>query len=119
MPNIVTEGIEKTIHLKLTNVELNRRREGEPVRLKVKQVQAILASCEGHDVLAILATGYGKSLIFEAIPIFLQLSQGIVITTLIMSPLNVIIDQQLTKLGEAACHVVDPGIQSTTIHLFQ
>jgi superfamily II DNA helicase RecQ len=51
----------------------------------------------GHDVIAALPTGYGKSLIYELIPFVLQDTKVIVV-----EPLNVIINQQISKLDGMA-----------------
>lgn len=54
----------------------------------------------GHDAIAALPTGYGKSLIYELMPFLLQN-----IKVIVVEPLNVIINQQISKLGDMAVHL--------------
>ena len=56
-------------------------------RLKVKQMTCLYDLLFGRDVLAILPTGFGKSIIFHLLPDFLSLKNknNIVI---VVSPLN-------------------------------
>ena len=49
----------------------------------------------GHDAIAALPTGYGKSLIYELMPFLLQN-----IKVIVVEPLNVIINQQISKLAK-------------------
>ena len=56
---------------------------------------------QGSDVISILPTGYGKSLIYEILPtIFNQTGDERKIFVLVIVPLNVILAQQLGKLGK-------------------
>ena len=71
--------------------------------LKPKQITAMLASVNDstrNDVLAVLPTGYGKTLLFNLIPMFCSLylkeSLGI---SLIVAPINALIDQHVETLG--------------------
>ena len=54
----------------------------------------------GHDAIAALPAGYGKSLIYELMPFLLQNIKVIVVESL-----NVIINQQISKLGDMAVHL--------------
>ena len=45
--------------------------------LKEEQLQCLQALVEWSDVLGILPTGYGKSLIFQMAPFIISLSKGI------------------------------------------
>ena len=54
----------------------------------------------GHDAIAALPTGYGKSLIYELMPFLLQN-----IKVIVDEPLIVIINQQISKLGDMAVHL--------------
>jgi superfamily II DNA helicase RecQ len=51
-----------------------------------------------QDVVAILPTGYGKSLIYELLPFWHFEKTGKPAVVLVVEPLNVIIQQQIQKL---------------------
>lgn len=69
--------------------------------LKSKQKEAIkLLVQDQRDVVCMLPTGYGKSLIYELLPIAYRNQTKLDAFVLVIEPLNIIIDQQLTKLGK-------------------
>jgi superfamily II DNA helicase RecQ len=82
------------------------------VNLKPKQVICLEKIFLGEDILAILPTGYGKSLIYQLLPLILfrkkvfeeDPNRGIIsigdVTTvlLVISPLNSLISDQIRKL---------------------
>ena len=70
--------------------------------LKPKQIDC-LNTILNSDVIAILPTGYGKSLIFEILPFFSYHLYNKKSVVLVIAPLNVIIEQELHKLGKVAC----------------
>lgn len=55
-----------------------------------------------QDVVAILPTGYGKSLIYELLPFWHFEKTGKSAVVLVLEPLNVIIEQQMRKLKEVS-----------------
>ena len=75
------------------------------VNLKVKQVICLEAIYHGRDVVAVLPTGYGKSVIFHLLPsLFLDkinyergAAHPVVI---VVSPLNALIKDQIRRLQE-------------------
>lgn len=71
---------------------VNMRRNLEYSYLKPLQCQSLKAALFS-DSMIILPTGYGKSLIFELLPL-LNNSQIIIV-----SPLNAIIEEQVSKFG--------------------
>ena len=86
---------------------LKERFFGAGIYLKPGQIRCLEALYIGKDVLAVLPTGYGKSLIFQLIPFFLNPVQGcnkedssgsggIVI---VIAPLNSIIEDHLHNLS--------------------
>lgn len=74
--------------------------------LKPKQVLTIKQALK-NDCISVLPTGYGKSLIFEILP-FVDFSfydrQCLV---LLICPLNVIIEQEIAKLGAKSIRASD------------
>ena len=56
------------------------------------------------DVIALLPTGYRKSLSFEILPFFYYLCNKKSVV-LVVAPLNVITGQELHKLWKVACEV--------------
>ena len=57
--------LRRSIILKATLAKINQYRANPITYLKPKQTQCILHAAEGNDVLCILPTGYGKSLILK------------------------------------------------------
>ena len=77
-----------------------------PFKLKDKQVEGLQSVYSGKDTLVILPTGYGKSLIYQALPIILN---GVV---LVVSPLTSIMLDQVSSLngrGLLACMLTNDG----------
>ena len=72
-----------------------------------KQVDC-LRKAEAHDLLAILPTAYGKSLIFQGLPFLSKLPTKI----LIASPLNAILLEQKQKLKDGAILISEDFINS-------
>lgn len=62
------------------------------------QVKA-LSVMINHDTICMLPTGYGKSLLYELFPIISETIFGKPCCVFVFEPLNVIIQQQLSKLG--------------------
>ena len=68
---------------------------------KPKQIQCIELILKGHDVVAVLPTGYGKSLIFQLLPWILPpKSEGENNIVLVVCPLSSIIKDQISLLNE-------------------
>ncbi|XP_057297640.1 ATP-dependent DNA helicase RecQ-like [Hydractinia symbiolongicarpus] len=67
--------------------------------LKPKQVQCFEYLGEGHHVIAVLPTGFGKSLIYQLLPNFVpERKAGNIV--LVVSPLTSIIQDQLVNLSK-------------------
>ena len=75
--------------------EINNYRKVSNQNFKPSQLKCI-KSALGSDTLGILPTGYGKSLIFEALPYFKKSA------ILVITPLNSIIEEQVTRYGKTA-----------------
>ena len=68
---------------------------------KPKQIQCFEYLLEGHDVIAILPTGYGKSLMFHLLPWVLPVkTRGENNIVLVVCPLSSIIKDQISVLNE-------------------
>lgn len=80
---------------------------------KLNQVKCLESIFEGKDVLAVLPTGYGKSLIFQAVPFLLAARDGTDIEctknmVIVITPLNSIMEDQcmqLTAKGIKSCYL--------------
>lgn len=88
--------------------------------LKEKQIQTLKSLYEGHDTMAVLPTGFGKSIIFQLLPFLFQrkLGQHQPMISLIVTPLNSIMQDQvrsLSKLGINACYL---NIEGTGVKTF-
>ena len=103
--NKFNDKLNKCIKMKLCLAKCNLKLKFNESYsyLKPKQVDCVSAGYN-RDLLALLPTGYGKSLLFNLIPIY----QKIITATntscivLIVSPLNAIIEQQKKCLGDRA-----------------
>ena len=89
------------------DVSLAMMHLGINVNLKNQQREALEAIYEGKDVVCLLPTGYGKSLIYQLAPFLLgQKSGNHNSIGLVISPLNSIMHDQVRTLaarGVAAC----------------
>ena len=96
--NKMAESREKLSVLSQLGLALNRY-NFPSFCLKPLQVKCFEYLLKGQDVVAVLPTGFGKSLLFQLLPDFLPLkaNQNIVI---VVCPLNSIIEDQLKVLEE-------------------
>ncbi len=78
--------------------------------LKPKQIDAVENLLDGYDVVAVLPTGYGKSLIFELLPEVYHAYETAMGRTpkpchiLVVSPLNSIINEQKHRYADSTEH---------------
>lgn len=96
--------MEDVLKQKLALLMFNKQFDEEYFFLKPKQIDCLKAIQE-KDTVAILPTGYGKSLIFELLPHFSKCVCDIKSIVIIIAPLNAIIEQELSKLGSYVCQV--------------
>ena len=79
------------------------------ISLKEKQYEVIRELVvENSDVLAVLPTGYGKSLIYQLLPPVLNFMEGSSakkFSVMVISPLNALIRDQIVKIREAGLNV--------------
>ena len=93
--------------------------------LKVEQRDAVVSLLDGHDVLAVLPTGFGKSLIFQAFVLAAEMERERLQTALVLCPLQSIINDQISEarnMGLSAsncCRSILGGVEickmSTTV----
>jgi superfamily II DNA or RNA helicase len=107
----VDNNTDELLKAALDVINSRRRDDQQIYELKDKQKECVLAIGEGDsDVMCILPTGYGKSLVFELLPVYCDLFNKANAATrdvpkakiLVISPLNAIIDQQRSTLGKEA-----------------
>ena len=70
------------------------------INLKPKQVVCLESIYNKKDTVAILPTGYGKSLIYQLLPPLLSKCEKAVV--LVISPLNSLIDDQIKKINNCS-----------------
>ena len=81
--------------------------------LREEQYQCLEAVMSGKDVLAVLPTGFGKSLIYQLVPFNTSLKNGVPLSrtkyfVLVITPLNSIMTDQcsaLSKQGISSCAI--------------
>ena len=97
-------AIQKCLTIKCAIAQLNIFYKSPITYLKPKQFQSISASLE-NDVIVLLPTGYGKSIIFHTLPYIVK--NGCVI---VVSPLtSILIEQEsiLNRDGTNRCCLIE------------
>lgn len=84
----------KSINAKFESVKASYNIEYEA---KVEQLQVVLSVLKGRNVLALLPTGFGKTLCV-AIPTMLSEDKDCI--TIVISPLTSLIDDQICRLNK-------------------
>ncbi|XP_046343725.2 ATP-dependent DNA helicase RecQ-like [Haliotis rufescens] len=69
-------------------------------KLKDKQEETLKTVFAGRDCIAVLPTGYGKSLIFQLLPFLLQRDRPAPGIVIVVSPLNSLMQDQVISLCE-------------------
>ena len=93
-----------------------------PIELKPEQRQAVKAVLKGGDVLAVLPTGYGKSLIFQLFAAAAAIKRRQHQTVLVVCPLQSIIDDQVAEarsIGMSAASFADVSDEELRLAKFQ
>ena len=91
-------SIERSIVAALDHPNVSR--EKQKIILKKEQEMAVKELLDGKDVMAILPTGFGKSLIFTIFAIAKgQISRSEKTCVLVISPLKSIIDDQIAEMA--------------------
>ena len=90
--------------------------------LKVDQRDAVSSLLDGHDVLSVLPTGIGKSLIFQVFVIPIEMEWDRLQTVLVLCPLQSIINDQIFEtrnMGLSASSVADLSLRELRSGNFQ
>ena len=76
-------------------------------KLKEKQLETLHSLYEGKDTIAVLPTGFGKSVIFQLLPFFLQKVHGLSdpMIVLVVAPLNSIMQDQVRSNSTKSYHM--------------
>ena len=98
--DILHEIIEKAVE------DLNCRRGNVQLFLKEEQRKCLFSLLGGRDVLAVLPTGFGKSLIFTLFVISMELKKNSPSSILVISPLTSIMVDQICELKDVGFSAV-------------
>lgn len=93
---------------------LRNEKELEAVYLKPMQIKCIKAAAKG-DVLALLPTGYGKSVVYDILPYYMKANHfsDNVSKIVIVCPLNIILDEIKKRHPHTAVCVADLCVKTT------
>ena len=80
------------------------------VFLKVKQYKILDTVLSGSDVIGVLPTGYGKSIVFQLLPYIYEYHSGRELMVLVVAPLNALIEDQKRYLRGKGINV--NGVQT-------
>ena len=86
---------------------LNIRRENSAVVLKPEQETAINNLLHGRDVMAILPTGFGKSMIYTAFALAKEEISSSKTCGIVIAPLKSIIDDQISEMLSLNCTAME------------
>ncbi|XP_055997919.1 ATP-dependent DNA helicase RecQ-like [Ostrea edulis] len=106
-------------HFKINMDTITRAKQSLRIcyELKSEQLTALRAFIEGRDIVCLLPTGFGKSVIFQMMPF---LSEDPMACVIVISPLNAIMKDQVRKLcenGIPACFLDITGRDGSTFKL--
>ena len=96
---------------------LNIVRDNRKIVLKEEQEMAVNHLLNGRDVMAILPTGFGKSMIFTVFALAKQELSSTKTSVLVISPLKSIIDDQISEM--LSLNFTAMELSSETIDLVQ
>ena len=86
--------------------------------LKEQQLETLQQVYEGKDCISVLPTGYGKSIIYQMIPWFLQKDLDRLGIVLIVCPLFAIMHDQVSSLSKKGIRTAYLNISSNNGHTF-
>lgn len=97
----IEEVIEKALE------SLNIRSESRNIILKEEQEKAVFELLSGKDVLAILPTGFGKSMIYTIFALASENMRSTKTCVLVISPLKSLIEDQISEMESLGCTAVE------------
>ena len=86
---------------------LNIRRENGAIVLKLEQETAIYNLLNGRDVMAILPTGFGKSMIYTGFALAKEEISSSKTCVIVIAPLKSIIDDQISEMSSLSCTAME------------
>ena len=86
---------------------LNIRRENRAIVLKAKQEMAIYSLLQRRDVMEILSTGFGKSMIFTVFSMAKEEVSSSKTCMIAISPLKSTIDDQISEMLSLSCTTME------------
>ena len=81
-------------------INIPREKQEITFPLKEKQMETLQHVYEGKDCISVLPTGYGKSIIYQTMPWFLQKDLDRPGIVLVVCPLSVIMQDQVSSLSK-------------------
>ena len=101
--------------IRISEVFRFQSESGVHFQLKEQQVTAVKNLLLNHDVLAVLPTGYGKSLIFQSFVVAKELLENAKNCVMVICPLTSIIQDQIAEaksLAITCCKVFNSNAKS-------
>ena len=86
---------------------LNICRQSQKIILKEQQERAVKELMSGNDVLAILPTGFGKSMVYTIFTLASQKMRSAKTCVLVISPLKSLIDDQIVEMESLGCTALE------------
>ena len=86
---------------------LNICRQSQKIILKEQQERAVKELMSGNDVLAILPTGFGKSMVYTIFTLASQKMRSAKTCILVISPLKSLIDDQIVEMESLGCTALE------------
>ena len=97
----VKGSIKNTVNL------LNILRENREIILKEEQEKAVLELISANYILAILPTGFGKSMIYTIFALASEDVRSLKSCVLVISPLQSLIDDQIAAIEALSCTALE------------
>ena len=100
LSNEFLEDLNFVLKVKISLHRINKFRHCSYYHLKYEQIICLKLLLKEQHLLAVLAPGFGKSLIFEILPYFVSITTNEFPVVVIVEPLNVILHELYAKYGD-------------------